>query len=467
MSSIGATIDGRYQIQRLLGEGGMGAVFEATHLALGKSVALKIIHPELVHSAEARARFEREVKATAAIEHPHVVSGIDCGTLPDGGAFLVTQLVRGESLAASCMRTDTTWRDAVLIAAQIADGLAAIHAAGLVHRDLTPANVLISRGHDGSPHAYLLDLGIVGLREGMPGPKLTMDGTIVGTNGYMAPEQALGSESDPRADLYPLGVLLWEMLSARTLWAGEATDVVTSQVTQPPPDLPHDVAARVPPALIALVRALLQPERDDRPSSALEVHRALCDIATARSWSVLPVAREAMGWVVMRAHASPIRVGFTIGTIVVVSALAGALLFTLGSRLGSQTQPAPAQVASVYEPAESTTLPVALPPPGPEVETLLRGRFRAQRRGAARAVLEAGEPSWAVAVAELELARTCTARAEALERIVTANDPRAVPALRRWMAAPTSGCGRDRRFDCYGCIRDELARAVEGLTAAD
>ncbi|MBZ0116891.1 MAG: serine/threonine protein kinase, partial [Sandaracinaceae bacterium] len=202
---IGRELDGRYRIVRSVGSGGMGSVYEAEHLALGKRVAIKVIRAELVADEETRARFEREARATAQIEHPHVTTGMDFGRLPDGGAYLVVQLVRGTSLRDRIAEGPMPWREACTIGAQIADALAAIHAAGFVHRDLTPGNVLVARREDGSPHVHVLDLGVAALTAESSDGRLTETGRVVGTTGYMAPEQALGQRVDARADLYSLG----------------------------------------------------------------------------------------------------------------------------------------------------------------------------------------------------------------------------------------------------------------------
>src|SRR5262249_22835120 len=139
---IGQVLDGRYRIVDRIGVGGMGSVYEAEHLALKKRVAVKVIRAELVADDETRARFEHEARATAQIEHPHVTTGMDFGRLADGGAYLVVQLVRGTSLRDRIEQGPIGWREACVIGAQIADALVAIHAAGFVHRDLTPGNIV-------------------------------------------------------------------------------------------------------------------------------------------------------------------------------------------------------------------------------------------------------------------------------------------------------------------------------------
>ncbi|HJL15857.1 MAG TPA: serine/threonine-protein kinase, partial [Sandaracinaceae bacterium LLY-WYZ-13_1] len=275
-SWIGREVDGRYRIVRPLGGGGMGSVYEAEHLRLGKRVALKVIRPELVADDEIRERFEREARATASIDHPHVITAMDFGPLPDGGAYLVTQLVRGISLRERMSAGAIRWREACELGAQIADALSAIHGLGFVHRDLTPDNVLLTKRDDGTTSAHLLDLGVVGLTdEAAHRPRLTAEGHIVGTPGYMAPEQALGEAVDARADLYALGVLLWEMCSGRTLFEEQAlTQVVARQLTEPIPPIEPPRGA-VPPQLASLVNALATRHREERPAHASAVRDEL------------------------------------------------------------------------------------------------------------------------------------------------------------------------------------------------
>ncbi len=286
---IGRTLDERYRIVGRLGDGGMGSVFEAEHLALEKRVALKVIHPELVRDEEALARFEREARATAAVEHPHVASATDFGRLPEGGAYLVVRLVAGGlSLRQRIEAGPVAWREACTIGAQVADALSAIHARGFVHRDLTAENVMLTTNEDGTPFVHVLDLGVAGVVETREGERLTEEGHVVGTPGYMSPEQALGQPTDARADLYSLGVLLWEMCTGRSLWgARELTQIVACQLTEEPPIIPQLSSATAPPELATLIHRLLARTPADRPSEATAVRDALRRFAAMSS--VIPV----------------------------------------------------------------------------------------------------------------------------------------------------------------------------------
>jgi tRNA A-37 threonylcarbamoyl transferase component Bud32 len=454
---VGKTIDGRYRIEKPLGYGGMGSVYEAEHVALGKRVALKVIHRELVKDEETRARFEREARATGAIDHPHVAAGMDFGRLPDGGAYLVVQLVAGDSLRKRMERGPMSWREACTIGAQIADALTAIHARGFIHRDLTSENVLLT-SKDGAPFAHVLDLGIAALVDARPEHKLTAEGHVVGTPGYMPPEQALGKPTDARADLYSLGVLLWEMCSGRSLYgAKELTQVLALQLTESPPAIAQLAAPSAPPELSRLVTRLLAREPEDRPKDAASVRDALRRFAKSSA---------AMPWLERYGVAA---LGVIVAGLFALSAL-GATIGLAVWLFSSDEEEAPAVAteASVPEPEVEQA---AAPPDGvavsPEVasaiERLSQSRYRHQRRAAAQVLAQAPDtPEWARAIADLELARTCGDRRDALDRIVLHPSIHARAAVERLRDTRT-GCGRGGGGDCYTCVRAEIERAYEAL----
>jgi tRNA A-37 threonylcarbamoyl transferase component Bud32 len=302
---LGRVIDARYRLLEKLGEGGMGAVFVAEHLALKKQVALKTIHSTLEGHAEITARFAREAMVSARVEHPNVVSALDYGTLDGGGAYLVLQLVRGEGLRA-CLERDGAlpWRRACALAQQIADAAAAAHAAGIVHRDLKPENVVLERSEDEDvthPHVKVLDFGIAHLRADaaqastVSGAPLTQLGTIMGTPGYMAPEQAVGQAVDERTDIYALGVMLWEMLAGRRPFQGNSlTEIVTQQFAPRPPALPRETPP-LPEALAVLVGQMLAAQPEDRPATAVEVRDRLRALAGAGPESQLGASGSGLG----------------------------------------------------------------------------------------------------------------------------------------------------------------------------
>ncbi len=284
-------IDGRYRIVRPLGAGSMGTVFIAEHLTLNKQVALKVVHFELAHNRELLARFAREAMAGSRIEHPSVVAALDYGSLEEGGAYIVMPLVPGENLSAILERRGRLpWPEAVVLGVQIADALAAAWAEGFVHRDLKPDNILIEPRDTGAPLARVIDFGVAKMFErlsevgsGAPssGQPLTKEGTIIGTPGYMAPEQALGRPATHTADLYSLGVVLWEAISGKPLWTGDSTQaILRAQLSQPTPSIASvSPEAAVPPALDELIQSLVSRKPEERPALATDVRDRLRELA--------------------------------------------------------------------------------------------------------------------------------------------------------------------------------------------
>lgn len=291
---IGRIIDDRFRITELIGEGGMGSVFAAEQLTLRKDVAIKIIRPDYGLDGEVSVRFAREAMATAQLDHPHVVSAIDYGKLPEGGAYLVMQLVRGRSLTEVLeMQGSLHWSKACELGAQVADAMSAANSYGIVHRDLKPDNILIQPRRDGTDLVKILDFGIARVRDqgrtgpagAMPKEKLTQLGAIVGTPGYMAPEQAVGDRIDHRADLYALGVVLWETIVGRRLWdSDDLTSMVKMQLGKTPPRI-RDVVddETIPRELDDLIAQLLARAPADRPNQA----GVVCDILRKLSFAPL------------------------------------------------------------------------------------------------------------------------------------------------------------------------------------
>jgi eukaryotic-like serine/threonine-protein kinase len=288
---LGQVISGRYRVDEVIGEGGMGAVYRAENLATRSRVAIKVLHPEMLGNAEAVARFEREAVALGRVVHPNIAAARDVGRLEDGSCFLVLDYLEGEDLRAVVNRGPLPHDRALRIARQIALGLDAVHAIGIVHRDLKPENVMLVRDGGAPDVVKVLDFGIAKVPAAHeagrhPGrPPLTQAGVAYGTPEYMAPEQALSGNVDARADLYALGVMLYEMLAGRRPFdaadRGELTRLVT---TSPPPPL----AAMVPggvvaPALEALTMRLLRKEASTRFNSASDVVAAIDGLALVAS----------------------------------------------------------------------------------------------------------------------------------------------------------------------------------------
>jgi eukaryotic-like serine/threonine-protein kinase len=274
---VGTVLAGRYRIERLLGSGGMGSVYRAEHVLMRKACAVKVLHREMTQVKEVVARFEREAVAAARIEHPNVAAATDFGQLDNGSFYLVLEFIEGKSLSQLIFEHGPLPEErALVIARQISDALAAAHGAGIIHRDLKPDNVMLVAKEGANDFVKVLDFGIAKVKlEGDPGisqPALTRLNTVMGTPEYMAPEQARGETVDHRADLYTVGIILYEMLAGRSPFRHEEFVVVlTKKLTEDPPPLPAHVSATTR----GLVEKLLQRTPADRPQSALLVVRAI------------------------------------------------------------------------------------------------------------------------------------------------------------------------------------------------
>jgi serine/threonine-protein kinase len=277
-SLVGTVLAGRYRIERLLGSGGMGSVYRAEHVLMRKACAVKVLHREMTQVKEVVARFEREAVAAARIEHPNVATATDFGQLENGSFYLVLEFIEGRSLGKLIAEGPLTEERALLITRQIVDALAAAHGAGIVHRDLKPENVMLISKDGGTDFVKVLDFGIAKVKLEDPGaeqPALTRLNTVMGTPEYMSPEQARGEPVDHRADLYTVGVILYEMLSGTSPFRHEEFVVVlTKKLTEDPPPLPDHVSV----ATRDLVRRLLQRAPGERPESAAEVVSAIDSI---------------------------------------------------------------------------------------------------------------------------------------------------------------------------------------------
>ena len=295
-SLIGTTISDRYLIERLLGEGGMGAVYQAEHTLMRKRMAIKVLHPEMTRLPEVVARFEREAMAAAHIDHPHVVTATDFGKLEDGSFFLALEFVEGASLREVIGQGRLELGRALHIARQMAGALQRAHTLKIVHRDLKPENVMLV-DRDGDPDfVKVLDFGIAKVQMGelgtndRAGPEqnvLTQAGMVYGTPEYMAPEQALGQPVDARADLYALGVIIYEMLTGHRPFEAESkVALLGMQVTAPVPAMITKCPdCNVPLEVEVLVGRLLAKEASERIGDAKEVIEVITTILSQLSSS--------------------------------------------------------------------------------------------------------------------------------------------------------------------------------------
>ena len=285
---IGQVLQERYRIVRKLGEGGMGAVYEGEHLIIKKRVAIKCLHAQFATNPEIVARFHREALATTQIGHPNIVEVMDMGRFADGAVFMVLEFLEGRDWAHDIQATGPQPIGRVAhILAQVCDAVGAAHAKNIVHRDLKPENIFLLRRGD-EDFVKVLDFGISKMRgEGGENKGLTRTGTAMGTPYYMSPEQAQGKrEVDHRADIYSLGVILYQALTAQYPFDDESYPMLVLKICmEAPPPVTH-FRPDVPADLEALCARMLAKKPDERPQSCAEIKAAL---APYRAVSAAPV----------------------------------------------------------------------------------------------------------------------------------------------------------------------------------
>ena len=279
--ATGSELGGRYRLGRVLGRGGCGVVFEASHMIIGKQVAVKCLYPGLRQLPVQVERFFREARIAATVDHPNVVKVFDGGDEKDT-LFLAMELCVGETLADRLERGPMPVEEAVEVFLKVIDGVAAVHDKGVIHRDLKPENVFLTTKRDGSPgEPKVLDFGVSKLKE--PGAmELTALGAIMGTPYYMAPEQMMSAKDvDVRADVYSLGVMLYEAIAGQLPYEGDTVaDVFTAAKRADWIPL-HRLVASVSPPLSMVVGKAMSVERDDRYGSVRDLHRALAAAVAA------------------------------------------------------------------------------------------------------------------------------------------------------------------------------------------
>ncbi len=279
---IGRTLPGGYVILDLVGVGGMGRVYRAEQTNLGRTVAVKIIHPHLVGEENAAARFITEARAASRLNHPNSVAVIDFGKTEDGQLYLVMEFLRGKDLArVPYEEGPLSFRRIVSILRQVLAALSEAHHLGIIHRDLKPENVILEQIRTGGDFVKVVDFGLAKMREGA-GPSITSPGIVCGTPEYMSPEQGRGDPLDARSDLYAVGVIFYQLLTGRLPFEAEsATQVVLMHITVAPTD-PRAVAPeRVIPSLLSDVCLMaLAKEPSHRFGNADEFAEALADALT-------------------------------------------------------------------------------------------------------------------------------------------------------------------------------------------
>ena len=275
---VGRVIAGRYRVTGIIGEGGMGTVYLADHLSLGRQVAIKRLHSEMTGDAKAVARFQREARAAAATGHEHIVEVMDLGYAEDGAPYLVMEYLRGASLAQVLKQEGRlTVTRTIHIVSQVLAALGAVHAKEIVHRDLKPDNVFLVRKGTFVDYVKILDFGISKMKqeEGEPND-LTRTGVTMGTPYYMSPEQARGMRKlDHRVDLYGVGVILYECLTGKLPFFGDNYHALLQQILRCEPLPLRELVSSIPADLDALVLRALSREPSARFASAAEMLAAL------------------------------------------------------------------------------------------------------------------------------------------------------------------------------------------------
>jgi eukaryotic-like serine/threonine-protein kinase len=275
---VGVVLNGRYRITELLGEGGMGLVYRGERIQLGRPVAIKFLHLNYAKSPKFVARFEREARAMSKLSHPYCVSVIDFGVHDE--PYIVMDFVVGETLRDLMDRERLSPGRAVQITRQILAGLAHAHAQGVIHRDIKPGNVMVGEATGVGDHVRIFDFGLAKLHDAGDGDHSAA--TVIGTPAYMSPEQTRAEPIDARADLYAVGILLFEMLCGEKPFTGEdAFAVIRKQRDEPPPSV-ISLAKNVSPELDRVVQRALEKEADRRYQSASEFVAALDAVPEAQ-----------------------------------------------------------------------------------------------------------------------------------------------------------------------------------------
>jgi eukaryotic-like serine/threonine-protein kinase len=487
---LGRVLDGRWKIIDLIGAGGMGAVYRAEHTTIGKSMAVKVLHPRLGTKGDWAKRFEREAQVGGKIGHPNCVAVSDFGTLEDGSFYLVMELLQGESLGDILDReAPLPWRRALHITRHVLRGLGHAHEHGVVHRDIKPDNVFLARHDDDPDFAKILDFGIAKL-VGEGGTTITQAGITVGTPAYLSPEQAFGGELDGRSDLYSLSVVLYEMLVGRTPFGDrDMVAMLTAHAVADPPAM-AEVApdAAVPPPVEALVRQGLAKQPGDRFQTATEYVARIDDLLgrvpttsgvhsapypsgvhssaqTPLPYTPAPMAAIApplvSGTHPMMLPPRPWKrtAGYVAGAVLVVGLVAA--LASRGGEPAKAPGPAPAKTSpKATKPAPKPPAPKP-PEPTPPKPADPEPAATAPADGP---IAQIREEQYKAAIQQLAKGKTCEQRKAAVAKLRELGDKRAIPALKKARYRMRGGILGLGDSNTNKCLKADAEAAIAALS---
>ena len=270
---LGSELGGTYKVIGVLAEGGMGRLYEAEHMRIGRRYAVKVIHTPLAHRDDLNQRFDREARAMTAVRSDHVVDVIDVLTAPDGRTCIITEMLDGEDLDHKLAGKKLPLGEVVHLVRQACRGVASAHAIGIVHRDLKPSNLFLANDGGGGTSLKILDFGVAKMTGDA---EMTGTGVIVGTPAYMAPEQARSSmHADARADIYALGAVLYRAVTGHPPYGGGEASSTLVQLLEEAPQRPSELDRTVPPAIEAVIERAMARDPQERYATVAELDEAL------------------------------------------------------------------------------------------------------------------------------------------------------------------------------------------------